>query len=140
MGRYGNPEELTPQQEAFVKHAKDFKITLTEAARLAGYSDPKGEVDRLLKNPKIFAALWQGARPKMMKLAKTKIPTMPREKSAEDDKTDYGDFLEAKKSILGTIGDEDVVNFEKVAIGIETRLAEGVPLLPRTRSDDPDRG
>src|SRR5882672_69808 len=129
MARFGNPEELTPQQKAFLEHAKKPTITWTEAARLAGYSDPKGEVDRLLKNPKIFAFLHQHLRPKMMKLAKLKLPTKEQQKILGTPDTDVGDLIACRNSILGVGGANDLIGYEKQEVTIAERLAEGVPLL-----------
>jgi hypothetical protein len=132
MARFGNPEELTPQQLAFLEHAKKPAITLTEAARLAGYADPTGEVDRLLKNPKLFALLHQHLRPKMMKLAKLKLPPKAQKGANEIlgiPEKDFGDLVECRNSILGINGGNDLIGYEKQEVSVAERLAEGVPLL-----------
>lgn len=135
----GHPKGLTGQQQSFLEHAGKFTVSLTEAARLAGYNDPAGEVDRLLKNPAVFAALWQSARPKMMKLAKLKLPSNAKMRPKGADAIDHiiapptdpdvGAFVTARESILGEDGAHEVLRFEKTPIDLETRFAEGVPLL-----------
>jgi phage terminase small subunit len=48
-------DDLTPKQEAFAKaYGKDL-LSMTTAAAVAGYSDPLGEVDRLMKNRVVAA-------------------------------------------------------------------------------------
>lgn len=48
-------DDLTPKQEAFAKAYGQDLLSLSKAAEAAGYSDPCGEIDRLMRNRVVAA-------------------------------------------------------------------------------------
>lgn len=58
---------LTEKQRMFAEIAATNRYTLHEAARLAGYTDPSNEIDRLIRDPEVCAHIVQHLQPRVIK-------------------------------------------------------------------------
>jgi len=88
-------KELTEKQDAFATGFGKNLLTLTEAARQAGYSDPNGEIDRLFKNPALVSKVIEYLRAQAVKwqvlVAKAKVVLMKAMDAEVTDK--HGDIV-----------------------------------------------
>ena len=60
-------QELTDRQEAFAKNFGKDLMTMTGAAKAAGYADPNGEIDRLMGNRAVAAKVIEYLRSSAIK-------------------------------------------------------------------------
>ena len=67
-------EQLTARQREWIELVVDFRGTMTECARVAGYSCPDALVDQMLENPKIVRAILKRYHRRMMKLIRAFAP------------------------------------------------------------------
>jgi hypothetical protein len=66
--RKKDAEWLTPRQRAWVELVSDYRGTLAECARVAGYSRPNDVVNYLLRNPYVVRGVLRRYHKRMMKL------------------------------------------------------------------------
>jgi len=140
-------ETLTEKQEAFAKGFGGELLTLTGAAKAAGYSDPDGEVDRLMKNPvlvsKVVALLRAQAVKWQVLVAKAKgvlMKSMDAETTnkAGDVSPDMRIRLDAARVVLLSLKKdgkhllEDAANEEDAAAQSSIELAKNIlgPITP----------
>lgn len=75
-GRH-DQEWLTPKQRMWVELVTDFRATLYECARIAGYAEPGSTVATMQQNPHVMRAVLRRYHRRMLKLA-TALGPLPK--------------------------------------------------------------
>lgn len=93
-------EQLTPRQRLFLETMVDFRHTLYECARIAGYSNPERAVSQLWDNPFLVRAILRRFHRRLVQFAKVFGPQMkfvkdvPKPKRGAHIRTGLGDRKE----------------------------------------------
>ena len=69
-------ERLTPKQRQWVELLCDFRNTMYECARIAGYGNPERSVREMYKNPSVVRAILRRYHRRMLQLAKAFGPQL----------------------------------------------------------------
>lgn len=140
-------DKLTEKQESFAKGFGKDLLTMSAAAKQAGYSDPHGEIDRLFKNRALVAKVVEYLRAQAVKwqvlVAKAKTVLMAAMEAEVTDKAgnirpDMRIRLDAARVVLLSLKKdgkhllEDAANEEDAAAQSNIDLAKNIlgPITP----------
>ena len=76
-------EQLTPMQRAWVELMVDFRNTIYECARIAGYANPPVIVREMYRNPYVVRAILRRYHKRMLQLARAFAPQLKFVKEVE---------------------------------------------------------